>query len=432
VTLENRRRQHCVGQGFFHTGALYADNELQVTYAYDCGAMHTYSQTRSREIQGHLQSVGRNSILDLLFISHVHADHINGLPQLLHKGTGLKVDTIILPLVDDVERLIAFARTSADDGASAQNDFYRNFTLDPIAALAQFEPRQILLVSGGEPGLMSEDGPRFPSDDERKPKIYGQSRRGGRGFNWILVDRETAGNEMVERIDGYNSSVSVISSSTALVSTHKGVDWLWAPYIDPAVRAGKREFLDALAVELGLPKSNMKKWLSQALNRKELVVGRADALATAYEAVFRQINLTSMCLYSGPALPGQVSVPISYSGQFGVTRHFPSLGRKIAWLGTGDAMLGQVQRRKSIARHYGGLWKQVTTMTLPHHGSDRNFHEDLISTSGASAFIAAADRYGNWKHPGAHTVQLVFSAPSLLQVVTSSPHTSVRERCTIG
>ena len=73
----------------------------------------------------------------MLFISHAHADHLNGVEQLLEPG--LKVDTIVLPLLNVADRLIAYGRDLADDAASAQNAFYRDFVIDPTAALGRFK-----------------------------------------------------------------------------------------------------------------------------------------------------------------------------------------------------------------------------------------------------------------------------------------------------
>lgn len=42
MTLINRRHQRVVGQGFFHTAKLEAEDGRKLRYVYDCGAMKKY------------------------------------------------------------------------------------------------------------------------------------------------------------------------------------------------------------------------------------------------------------------------------------------------------------------------------------------------------------------------------------------------------
>lgn len=74
---------------------------------------------RKQHAVGH----GARSMLDILFISHVHADHLNGLPQRLHATTGVAVGTIVLPYFDVVERLIGYARDATEDPATTTDVF---------------------------------------------------------------------------------------------------------------------------------------------------------------------------------------------------------------------------------------------------------------------------------------------------------------------
>jgi ribonuclease BN (tRNA processing enzyme) len=117
-------------------------------YIYDCGAIGSYA--KSREIR-HCRNEMRDGVLDLLFLSHMHADHVNGIPKLLERrGRGPTVHTIVMPLVDDIERLVAFAAALDRDASSADDDFYTAFVLDAVGELARrFSPRQIILVGAG-------------------------------------------------------------------------------------------------------------------------------------------------------------------------------------------------------------------------------------------------------------------------------------------
>lgn len=73
--------------------------------------MSKYAAARNREIQDHL-AVVKNRRLDFLFLSHAHKDHMAGIPELLKPGTGLQVDTFVLPLMTTLERLVALASSA--------------------------------------------------------------------------------------------------------------------------------------------------------------------------------------------------------------------------------------------------------------------------------------------------------------------------------
>lgn len=90
MTLKNRRQQRAVGQGLFHTAELDAEDGRKLRYIYDCGAMQKYAQQRDERIDEHRKSVGSNEVLDVLFISHIHFDHISGPERLLDKEKGGK------------------------------------------------------------------------------------------------------------------------------------------------------------------------------------------------------------------------------------------------------------------------------------------------------------------------------------------------------
>lgn len=141
MSLTNVRKQYAVGQGFFHAGELSEDGELRLRYVRDCGAMGKYAKRRDACIDDYLTAVGAKEPLDLLFISHAHADHLNGIERLLNKVNGLLVKTIMMPLLNMEDRLIAYARAASEDAASAADPFYRDFVVDPADGAGPVQTR---------------------------------------------------------------------------------------------------------------------------------------------------------------------------------------------------------------------------------------------------------------------------------------------------
>jgi hypothetical protein len=399
--------------------------------------MTRYAAELRRQIGNHLKCVGARSPLDVLFISHIHADHLNGLEQLLDGRHGLDVDTIVLPLVDVIDRLIAFARTAAEDSASVQSSFYRAFVVDPGGALGRFRPRQIIFVEPGNREDGAPDGGAPPLAPPDGPEVFGAGR-GERGLTWKLV-----GKGSVRRLEaspqqpltGGESSVTslVMPDTLAMMMSARQGEWLLAPFVDPTIAAHRKQFLKELAKQCKISQSKLALWLKVTANVQQLVTTHLDLLAAAYGAVARDLNIPSLCLYSGPARGSSKMLARCHHGVFGcVHAHGAGRASRIAWLATGDAALKQKQRRADFVAHYGQLLDEVVTLTLPHHGSDHNFDVDLLSKVQPRLCVAAADRYSTWKHPGPHTVQAICSHPAVLQVVTSKVPSRASERGRLG
>lgn len=425
MSTVNVRMQHAVGQGFFHTSEVFG--ERFVRFVYDCGAMTKYAKARDGEIDNYVSRVGKGQTLDVLFISHAHADHINGIEQLLDGTNGLVVKTIVLPLLNLEDRLVAFARAATEDPLSAQSSFYQAFVADPTSALGRFNPDRIIFV---KPGRRDNGAPfsNAPNDPDAGRPDLDPSLLDDERLKWKFVGEGTIEPTTANGEQPSNCSVLVMSDTLGLIipladSRHH---WLMAPFVDPIVKAHTMQFIAALASVRGQTVAKLKKWLRGSGNIKQLLTDHAADLKTAYAAVSTDLNITSMCLYSGP-VPRSNAPKMGYHCSFGMWRLPEQEARNVAWLGTGDAALGDKKRRAALFKHYGHLLRRVVTLTLPHHGSDHNFHPALLEHINPSFCIASADRFSNWRHPGAAVVQAASSMGRFVSVVTSDPASKVWE-----
>ncbi len=417
----HERTQHPVGQGFFHSASVHG-NRGTVNYVVDCGSMKKYAVARKASVRAYIRDLRPRRQLDILYITHFHVDHVSGLEELLHEKTGLSVGTIIMPLLDDVDRLIAFARSYVEDRASTDTEFYRSFVSDPSSAVSRFNPRRIIFVQsgrgdGGAPG--SIDTPTGPFDlDLPTPVDPSEAWR----FSGLgKVGRYPDGS--VDNNDG--TGALVVPDTTAVVASSFGGDWLLAPFVDPGISKDQTTFLRALAKERGLSLPKLKAWLKDIENLKTLLTSDVADLIAAYYAVTVDLNITSLCLYSGP-VNGNLS-RFGTSFATATKEAWWLRSRRVAWLGTGDAALASGKRRKAFLKHYGRLLDNVGLLTLPHHGSENNFHEELVTKISPRLTMAAADKYSKWRHPGAHVVQSVCSHGSAVHVVTSKLPSQLRE-----
>jgi len=95
-----RRTFYPVGQGAFYVEEFKLSEDSKFTIVYDCGSL-TLNQ---EEIKERIEDVFRKGHqIDILFISHFHADHINGIEALKEH---CKIKKVVIPLIDDEEKTI--------------------------------------------------------------------------------------------------------------------------------------------------------------------------------------------------------------------------------------------------------------------------------------------------------------------------------------
>ncbi len=357
----------------------------------------------------------------MLILSHAHADHLNGLPRL---RTGLTVDTIMLPLLSVKDRLIAFARSLAEAPALFRDSFYREFIADPATALARLEPRQILFVKRGTrgEGAPGSDGGGIEPFVEGGTVGDSPLRDGADGERWRLIGRGRVENHRTAPSRGSGKSptaaVKTIPDSRAIAVNVRGYTdlWLLAPHVNPGIEASRRSFFRALSGHHGFD----EKSLANPRKLREILKDQKNhkILEGAYRAVRSNPNVTSLCLYSGPAQ----NLP---NGGFSWRMYRNSEGKicrccgQIAWLGTGDAVLNTKPRVAALDAHYGVHLGNVGTMTLPHHGSDKNADGKLLDKVDPTHCVASAGHSSKWVHPGKCIRQAAKSRGIRLTVVTN-------------
>lgn len=120
-------RFHAVGQGCFYSGEIYcAPNREPLRIVYDCGS-ETAGDALEREVNLFHQII-HDGKLDVLVLSHLDADHVNGLTLLLDNG--LTARNVFLPYLTPAQRAIAAA------GAGDERDpNYFELLADPVAFL---------------------------------------------------------------------------------------------------------------------------------------------------------------------------------------------------------------------------------------------------------------------------------------------------------
>ena len=144
MTIKGTFRFHAVGQGLFYSGLIqgtsYRYGET-FSFVYDCGSISSRCFLH-REIDDFkallpYTQLRRKKRLELLIVSHMHDDHVNGLEYLLDN---VELDTVVMPYTDSVIRLLARAESSSEE------EFLSAFYMDPIGWFASNGAHRILLI----------------------------------------------------------------------------------------------------------------------------------------------------------------------------------------------------------------------------------------------------------------------------------------------
>jgi len=171
--------------------------------------------------------------------------------------------------------------------------------MDPGVTLGRFGPRRIIFVGPGFRGdgapdaierpLVSPDGPDMvvrPDPD--------------RGLGWKLVGRGAV--RQASSAPGTATSFLqlIMPDTVAIAATIRQGAWLLAPFVDPTIAAHRNAFLSELASQLGIARTRLALWLAVTSNVQALITTELDKLAAAYDAVTGDLNIISLCPYSGP------------------------------------------------------------------------------------------------------------------------------------
>lgn len=361
--------QHPVGQGGMFSGQLQTGNTT-LRWVYDCGSNQ---QDRLNE---EVLFVAAQGAIDLLFLSHLDSDHVNGLDRLLAATT---VTEVVLPYLSATE----FALAVVDNlGTGALSGTFLEFVSDPAKWLIGRGVSTVSFIQSVE-----ED---WPLDEWRGLEPDGEIplREGAPRFE-VQWNQSASKQRSVK-----HGVVREFAAGAAVSITEKGraPDWLLIPYAHKPSKRRLVRFVSALKTHFG-----------GALTRQEIVrharneQGRA-LLRACYDRVWRDHNKVSMSLYAGPqASPTITSQQQSFSHW---RKGSPVLSRaEVGWLMTGDAELASYRRLDALLNYYQHLRDRVSVLVLPHHGSELSFHPRLLhGFSNLSTCIVAAGR-NQYGHP---------------------------------
>lgn len=390
------RQFHPVGQGAFYTEHIICNHE-KLNVIYDCG-----SSTSKAIVEKQIRlSFKKGETIHALFISHLHEDHINGIPFLIEY---CQVKNIFFPLISDVNKLSLLQELNEQNSG---NDFTYQFISNPKNAINNLENNGRI-----KPKLIAVQEVS-PNDSDSNNDIP---------FD-LENDSPSQANSEGQLFDQSISSGRKIKSSRL-----KGI-WEYIPF--------------------NFDQNNRKQELEAVLRKSDIIVCNGEftqcgktltpteaiqVTKGAYDKITGKRNGNSMTLFSGTLnnislmyrpiyfrtydrifLDDLLSIYLNECQER--VHHdliYNVLISSLDWhsidgilcgdvkpgcLYTGDYDASTESHFNALKTYYKKYWSTIGCFQVPHHGSKNNFNIRLIEKN--KMYIISAGQVNKYRHPSA-------------------------------
>lgn len=391
MTMKMIRSFNPVGQGAFYTEQFLIGDKIY-NFVFDCGSS-TGKDVLKKEIDLNFK---QNEEIEAVFISHCHDDHINGLDTLLKK---CKVKKLFLPLIKEENKVLLLMKSYIDFGYNSES-LLTKLISNPYSLVddGNYHINQVILVKE-----MSEDGESEEIENET-----------------IVLNGDTISRE--------------INSGHPLILKHLNKRiWMYKlTNFKENVRIS--ELKDAFKAEqIEFPKTpseTLDVWEKNKKKIKDIYSQKSSIKITG------GINTNSLVVFSGQANSGIDMIlhahfninPIScfYRCDF-CRRNFherQSFG-KSGCMYMGDYEAKGRDKWRWIEDTYHKQWNDIDIWQLPHHGSSRNFNNELAYHD-ARFYIACAGFTNRHRHPGASVIKKLFMNNKIIHCVDEHESTRLK------
>lgn len=345
-----------VGQGAFYCEKFSEEDFCgKVNVVYDCGSLSglTLLKTVIERVFDHRE------IIDALFLSHLHEDHMNGLPSLMKR---CQVKRIYLPMVDTTDlalmRLAYIIRRHQKPLPYEDEDEYiesERFVLDvlqnPVEAIRRHTDAYVDILSSARSNDLLRD-------------VYGVANE---------IFGEKIGNEDSQR-------------------------WIYIPFNirnDEEVSKVKWRFIKFFGKD---PSPQNVAEVIANIERNRVGKKALSEIRNMYKGIRDGLNANSMTLYSGSDSPGLTQSLDLRINEFSRLKHGVSRSTAAGCLYTGDYIASEERCYwKQLKMAYDRHWGNIGCIQIPHHGSNGNFNDEFLTMSAYNVISAG---FGNmYRHP---------------------------------
>ena len=366
--------------------------------------------------------------IDIVYISHFDDDHINGLKYLLNK-TDIK--EVSIPYATPTERFIYLLKSTSDEHGELQttdllniSEFTIDFIANPSAALAQESESTTLRESNNE---KSED----------TIAIYAINNTQTGGYDLSSTRPQTTPTKPIWTLFTHtlrgNARVIEDEFKTALREAIQKLNKTNHKTVGDVITTGEQEATNETQQEAD-PLEQID-FNNRATLRRLLSSEYIGAIKEAYRTVLaasKNLNITSLILYSGPMKENETITTFYayWRGNESIQHHHSNYTLNLTcnssacgWIGCGDAPIGQkLEHLKEFTRTFSSFKRMTSTFAPPHHGSNKDWHDDLLTGFGPSEKDAPICVFSanslRWGHPSTKAILSANSVGSPTIVVT--------------
>ena len=382
---------HNVGQGGFYSGFIKNDDH-DFNFVYDCGTFsgHKFLTDAISEIDGSMYSEQK---LDLLVLSHLDADHVNGVSDLLTMGCIRRINILVMPYMTLLDRTILlsfYAKRKYDDSAR-----YYEFLIDPIGFFIDNDIHVdyiIFLSDESDDSEVHEDN--ILPFDHPECKIWGRNNK----------EKEKKIRKENRLHDKWIKNLYCIRNFKIIFEgIWKFEFWCDCRNINKDIYEKVTEKIN----ELGLDVTDVK-------SVKNIFANSKKALAECYKDIKKDPNDMSVVLlhyllveYVRIAIRQKWIEPFRNCCPFSCAC-YPLIDVHTNVNAT--LLLGDINLKSTLDL----IWKyfnlkekerKIIICTIPHHGSRYNWEKTILDRCENGIFVVSSGIHGRFKHPHKEVVE---------------------------
>jgi hypothetical protein len=314
TVLKNQRIFLPIGQG-----AFYTEKHGNINIVYDCGT--SSNKTLGTKILK--QRFSKDDVIDILFISHFHEDHISLIPELIKRVK--RINNVILPFLHKNQKILLV------------NIFKVLFPklIDLIKTPEKYFEESTTIIFINPSNNLIDDNEQVP----------------------VSLD-----------LDNLPQQKVIHHESGVLINIRRILNWVFIPY-NISYKKNNMNLRNEI-IGAGL---NYKKMTEDEKYPLRLLSNHKQQIKDIYKKSIRDLNLNSMFLYSGPLDQPKVmniSPKIRFQGYY--INH--GYSNEIGCIYCGDGNLNITK----IENIFNKQWQFVGTIQIPHHGALSNFNNSFL------------------------------------------------------
>lgn len=366
------RTFHPIGFGAFYT-ECHKTIDKEINIVYDCGTI-----TKNVNLKNYIENLyPKDSTIDILFISHFHADHINGIPYLKEH---CKIKKVVIPYIPEIDRLLFVYINELNDFSQLIINTEEYFGKE--TEVIRIKPEQ---------------------EDELSNSFQSDS---------INYEEKNA------------NIPSGTPINIPLTTSHTNSQWYFIPFNFDHTKNITN--LKAILQCNGLEYNN--------LNEENYIIDNFQTISKTYRDTLKSnTNDSSIILFSGTTYNTKPSLFfISYwlnkikNGNVNMLKRYYCLSLPNC-IYFGDVSLNSKRiscLKSKLNKIDQTFWKAIQTIQIPHHGSKNNFNPAILTPY--LTCIISCD-FIHFKSPSCSVIHDILKSGSLLKVVTHQKHTQFTE-----